>query len=187
MVDLLGPAADLKVPVQNAQFQLPLPPPLEVQAEQKSRAQQLLTKAAQIDSLVLRPAERRQLRQYRQVLTDLSADSKGWPLDPLAYTLTEPLQRCLAEPDGESLAVLLEKIPGYYAEVEQRWGRPNPKNLDPAVNQCLAVLDQLETLEKDLGKYPPAVQMRLQAALPSARAAIKNYLGQCRSGLLEAN
>ncbi|MEO6038366.1 MAG: hypothetical protein ABIQ93_08135 [Saprospiraceae bacterium] len=185
MVDLLGPAADLNVPVQNAPFQLPLPPPLAVQAEQKSRAQKLLADAARIDSLALAPAERRQLRQYRQVLADLSGERSGWPLDPLGYTLNEPLQRCLVEPGGESLAVLLEKIPDYYTEVELRWGHPNPRNLDPAVAQCLAALDQLEQLEEDLGKYPLAVQARLQMALPPARAAIKNYLGQCRSGVLE--
>ena len=185
MIGLLGPAAELQVPLQSGSFRLPLPPPLEVQTEQKNRAQALLVKSAQIDSLALAPEQRRQLRQYRQVLTDLSGSRTGWPLDPLDYTLAELLRQALIPSNGESLAVLLEKMPAYYTEVEQRWGRPNPRNLAAAVARCLVILDQLMQLENDLRKYPQPIQTRLQAALPAARAAIKNYLGLCRSGVLE--
>jgi len=186
MLDLLGPAADLKITLGEGNLQLPLPPPLEMQEEQQKQARQLLADAAQIDSTALEPTARQQLRQYRRVLTDLSGSAAGWPIDPLAYTLHEPLQRCLAEADGESLAALLEKMPAYYTTLEQRWGHTNPRNLPAAVAQCLATLDRLEALENELGKYPPDSQLRLRAALPAAKAALKNYLGQCRSGVLEA-
>ncbi len=186
MLGLLGPAADLKVPLLEGNLQLPLPPPLEVQAEQKYRSRELLDDIAKIDTNALEPTQRRQLLQYRQVLSDLSGSATGWPVDPLKYTLAEPLQRCLAEPSGESLAILLEKMPEYYTEVELRWGHTNPRNMPAAVTQCLSSLDQLDQLESSLRKYPLNTQQRLKAALPAAKAALKNYLGQCRSGVLEA-
>ncbi len=185
MLELLGPAADLKVPVQDGSLPLPLPPPLEVQTAQKIQASRLLAEAEKIDSSKLEPIQRQQLQQYRQVLTDLSGSTAGWPVDPLMYTLYEPFQRCLSEPDGESLATLLEKTPDYYTEVEQRWGPTNPRSLHPTETQCLSVLDQLDRLENDLIKYPLPVRTRLQAALPAAKAAWKNYLGLCRSSVLE--
>lgn len=185
MLDLLGPTAQLKIPAGNRQTYLPLPPPLAVQDEQKNRAQQLLAKAAQIDTAALDPAHRYQLREYRKILTDWSASQSGWPLNPLDYTLAKPLQFCLAEPNGECLALLLEKMPDYYAEVEERWQSTHRHNYASAVQQCLTTLDTLQGLEQSLDKYPPDLQTRLRAALPPAQAVLKNYLGQCRSLVLE--
>ena len=185
MLTLLGPAADLKIPTHNSQAYLPLPPPLDMQDEQKSRAQKLLVKAAQIDTAALDPERRSQLWQYREILTDLSGSKSGWPLNPLDYTLAKPLQGFLAEPDGEQLAILLEKMPDYYAEVERRWQSNRQHNSQAAVQECLAMLDTLQALEENLKKYPPDVRARLQVALPSAQAGLKNYLGQCRSLTLD--
>lgn len=185
MVDLLGPNANWKIPAQTGDIWLPLPPPAEVQADQQARAQQILADAAKIDTTALAPDQNALLKQYRQALMSLADTSAGWPLDPLNYTLAEPLQRCLAEPDGESLILLLEKMPAYYTEVEQRWRSTHRHNYAPAVQQCLITIDNLEELEKDKGKYPADVQTRLQELLPLAQAALKNYLGQCRSLVLE--
>ena len=185
MLGLLGPAADLKVSARNGPYQLPLPPPLDVQAEQKSQAQKLLAEASKIDTADLDPQKRRHLRAYQRILTDLSGSTSGWPLDPLDYTLAGLLQTFLTTGNEDSLAELLEKTADYYTEVEQRWRSSNPQHLAAAVTQGLAALDRLAELESNLGKYPPAMQARLRAALPAARAGMKNYLGLCRSGVLE--
>jgi len=185
MLVLLGPAGDFKIPVQDSQLYLPLPPPLEVQDEQKNQAQKLLAKVAQIDSTALNPERRDQLRQYWKILTDLSGSQSGWPLNPLDYTLSEPLRCCLAEPGGESLAVLLEKMPDYYAEVEKRWHSTNRHNQALAAQECLAMLEDLQKLEENLETYRPEVKGRLQKALPFAEMGLKNYLAQCRSLVLE--
>ncbi len=185
MLDLLGPTVGWKVPTQSGTIWLPLPPPAEVQTEQQIQAQKLLASAAKMDTLALVPEQRAQLQQYRQALADMTDVSAGWPLNPMAYTLFEPLQRCLAEPDGESLALLLERIPAYYAEVEQRWRSTHQHHYAPAVQQCLITLDTLKALEKTMEKYPADMQARLRDAIPLAEVGWKNYMGQCRSLVLE--
>ncbi len=185
MLQLLGPTAGWKIPTRNGAVWLPLPPPAGAQAEQQAQARQLLTSAAKIDTAAFIPDQRVQLRQYRQALNDLADASAGWPLDPLTYTLAGPLQRCLAETDGESLALLLEKMPDYYTEVEQRWRSTHRHHYAPAVQQCLATLDTLRGLEQSLEKYPADLRGRLRGALPPAQMVLKNYLGQCRSLVLE--
>ncbi len=185
MLDLLGPAAGWQIPTHDGSIWLPLPPPAEAQTEQQTKAQELLTSLAKIDTSALPSAQRVQWQQYHRALTDLADANVGWPLDPATYTLTEPLQRCLAEPDGESLVLLLEKMPGYYAEIEQRWRSTHRHHYALAVQKCLDTLDTLRKLEQHSGKYPGDIQVRLQQSLPLAQAALKNYLGLCRSLLLE--
>lgn len=185
MLALLGPTTGWKVPTRSGAIWLPLPPPTEVQAEQQTQAQQLLASAAKIDSVALTPEQRAALRQYRQALADLANASAGWPLDPMTYTLAGPFQRCLAETDGESLTLLLEKMPDYYTEVEQRWRSTHRHHHAPAVEQCMVTLDTLKGLEQNLEKYPLGLQARLRGALPPAQMGLKNYLGQCRSLVLE--
>lgn len=161
-----------EVQFKNEVLLLPLPPNAEPPGELKTSAKALQKAANSIETTALNATQQKQLLQIRAALEDCVAHA-GPPLfDPSRCTISARLQQYSEHPE---LAVLLEKIPAYYARIEQGWQTPDSRFVDKAVRESQIALDLLKNLE---GKSKKEVIVR-------ASAAVKDFIGLCQSTVLK--
>lgn len=153
----------------------PLPPLPMPSNRQKSLAARLQEEAASIESEKMNLESRQKLAQIRAALDDCLAHEGNALFDPARFVLLDQWLQFSAHPE---LRGVLEKIPEYYAEVEQRWQMPDTSLVAKAVTESQKTLDWMNALEEKSGSE---LSMHLQAA----RAAIKDYIGMCQSALLK--
>ena len=163
-----------EIKLENEVLHLPLPPSSEHPEQQKSWAESLLKEANALEKEKLSPAGQKQLTQIQAALNDCVAHEGTAFFDPSHCTVATHLQQLSAQPD---LLVFLEKIPPYYAQLEQRWQMPDLRFVSKAVEESQIALDLLNALEeKSDGE--------IVARTGPARAAVKDFIGLCQSALL---
>ncbi|MBC7775006.1 MAG: hypothetical protein H7246_06155 [Phycisphaerae bacterium] len=164
-----------EIKLKNEVLHLPLPPNSPPSEQQKSWAERLQKEANSIEKEELSGENQKQLIQLRAALEDCVAHAGGAFFDPSRCVVLKPLQQFS---DHEELLLLLEKIPAYYAQIEQRWQTPDARFVLKAVTESQNTLDLLNGLEKKSGG-------EIVAQTGEARAAVKDFIGLCQSALLQ--
>lgn len=151
---------------------LPLPPNAKQSGELKTSAEALQKVANSIETKALNTTQQKQLLQIRAALEDCVTHAGNPLFDPSRCAISVKLQQYSEHPE---LVVLLEKIPNYYARVEQSWQTPDSRFVDKAVMESQIALDLLKKMEENSKKE----------AVGQARAAVKDFIGLCQSTVLE--
>ena len=94
--------------------------------------------------------------------------------DPSRCVVSGQLQQFSNHPE---LPIVLEKIPAYYAQIEQRWQIPEHRFVAKTVDASMSTLDMLHGLAKNSG-------VEGVARTEAARCAIKDFIGLCQSAIL---
>ncbi len=163
-----------EVRLKNEVLHWPLPPASGQSEEQKSLAESLQKEAKAIDKEGLSAAGQKQLAQLSAALDDCVANAGLAFFDPSRCVISGQLQQFSDHPE---LPLLLEKIPAYYAQIEQRWQIPDSRYVSSAVDASQTALDLLNGPEKSSGGGMVALK-------GAARLAIKDFIGLCQSALL---
>lgn len=139
---------------------------------------------AQMDTAGLTEREKLAVKHYYNLLDSACANPLFFN-NPAQYSVAYALKNATKQPTLDLYLALLEKIPDYYAQVQQNWHTPEPTRIKTAVNQCVGVLDELNQAEQEAERWAPEQRNRLYAAIPAARAAVKDFIGLCESGKLQ--
>lgn len=167
----------------------PLPPSAEYAGALKEFAETYRKRAHSIDAETLTPKTKEDLRQFQVALDSICARFARAQSDPCDYTLHNVLSHFTGSSGLRHPALMVrvvEQIPHYYARVQQRWTVPAPARIPEATHQALATLDHLQHIEENLPGLSVGYRDQLEKTMPPARAAIKDFIGLCQSGLLEA-
>jgi len=163
-----------EIKLKDEVLHLPLPPSSELPIAQKALVEKLHQEANSIEKEKLGDESQKQLAQLRLALGDCVAQAGNSLFDPSRYTFSMRLHQFSEHPD---LPLFLEKIPAYYAQIEQRWQRPDIRFVQKAVDESQITLDLLEVLEQKSNGV-------LAERARTARAAVKDFIGLCQSALL---
>jgi hypothetical protein len=167
---------------------LPLPPSDSVLARTAMVVDDFRKRLEAVEEQALGEENRAALLYFRRALDSLALHPGRTASDPGQYTLDELLVHFIGRVGGVRnpglLTQLVENVPAYYASVEGRWIEPDTSEAETAVSRSLRVLEQLKELEEKLPAYSVGYRERLQKALPSARYAVKDFIGLCRSSRL---
>jgi len=163
-----------EIRLKNEVLHWPLPPASVPSGQQKLLAEKLQKEASAIDKEGLSEAGKKQLAQLSAALDDCVAHAGAAFFDPSRCEVSRQLKQFSAHPE---LPLLMEKIPAYYAQIEQRWQIPDSRLVSKAVDASQNALDLLNGLEKSAGG-------EMVARTGAARAAIKDFIGLCQSALL---
>lgn len=166
-----------EVKLKNEVLHWPLPPSFEVVGNQKEQVLILQTEAKAIEREKLTVNGQQQLDQMNAALDYCASLGEKSLFDPSRCCVGVWLRQFSGHPE---FPVLLENIPMYYAQIEQRWQTPDVRFVEKAVHESQSALDLLKGLEEN-----ERGDMAVKAA--SAKAAIKDFIGLCQSALLEAN
>jgi hypothetical protein len=161
-----------EIKFKNEVLHLPLPPASDPSAQQKSWAVKLQQEARSIEKEKLSADQQKQLAQLSAALDDCVAHAGNPLFDPARCAVSEQLQAYREHPE---FSVLLEKIPAYYAQIEQRWQTPDVRFVPTAVAKAQSALDLLDTHQKKTEKL---------GQIPAAQAALKDFIGLCQSAVL---
>lgn len=161
-----------EIKLKNEVLHLPLPPASKPSSEQKSWAEKLQQEARSIEKEKLSADQQKQLAQLCAALDDCVAHAGNPLFDPSRCAVTEQLQSYLEHPE---LPVLLEKIPVYYAQIEERWQTPDLRFVPTAVAKAQNALDLLHNHQKKSGNADHVL---------AAQAAFKDFIGLCQSAAL---
>ncbi len=164
-----------EIKLKNEVLHLPLPPSSAPSEQQKLWAESLQKEANSIEKEQLSVVDQKQLAQLRSVLDDCVTHAGRTFFDPSRCVVLMHLQQFFDHPD---LLLVLENIPAYYAQIEQRWQTPDARFVSKAVEESQTTLDLLNTLEKNSSG-------KIVARTGAARAAVKDFIGLCQSALLQ--
>ncbi len=171
---------------QKDSLVLPLPPSADDAERLQSAIRDLLEQSRRIAAADLPPDQQARFAAFSAMLDSLGQPGKQpWP-HPKKYCLSEPLDRLLARDQAGLICVTVEKLPEYYARVEERWLPCQRAQALEASDCSQAALDALDQLESRAARWPGAQRERLRSALAPARGAIKDFIGRCRSAVLTA-
>ncbi len=182
------PAEVFEIIAENDTVRWPLPPSAEYAGALKAFAESYREKARAIDPGQLAPDKQEDLRRFQVALDSICARTERAQCDPADYTLHAVLSHFAGSKNLRHPALMVRvvaQIPLYYARVQQRWTTPAPGAIPRAVEQSQETLDQLEHIERNLPELSAAYREQLQRTIPPARAAVKDFIGLCQSGLLE--
>jgi hypothetical protein len=163
-----------EIRLKNEVLLWPLPPASKQSEQQKLLAENLQKEAKAIDKEGLSETGQKQLTQLCAALDDCVAHAGAPFFDPSRCDVSGQLKQFSNHPE---LPLLLEKIPSYYAQIEQRWQIPDSRFISKAVDASQTALDLLHGLEKGSGK-------EVIARTGPAQAAVKDFIGLCQSALL---
>ena len=166
-----------EIKLQNETLYLPLPPSLEQTGHQKTLAAQLQKEANALEKDKLSLESQKQLLQLRAALADcVKQRERGSAFfDPSSCCISAKLKQFSEHPE---LSLLLEKIPAYYTQIEQRWQMPDHRFVSKAVQESQIALDLLKILgERSGGKMADQAE--------AAKVAVKDFIGLCQSALLQ--
>lgn len=161
-----------EIKFKNEVLHLPLPPASEPSSQQKSWAEKLQQEARSIEKEKLSADQQKQLAQLSAALDDCVAHAGNPLFDPARCALSDQLLTYQEHPE---FSVLLEKIPAYYAQIEQRWQTPDVRFVPTAVAKAQSALDLLDTHQKKTEKL---------GQISAAQAALKDFIGLCQSAAL---
>lgn len=167
--------------IVSGQDTLTLPRPLDQQVLVSGRAAAalLLAEANTLEAKALQPVEQARLAAFKIMLDSLSRPDNTVLTDPRRYCVAEVLTPFVQTPGPvpATLLLLLERLPEYYALIQEDWVAANDQQATAAIDCSLRALDQLDTLATRPGI--PA------EPLYRARLAIKDFIGRCQSEVLE--
>jgi hypothetical protein len=163
-----------EIKLKNEVLHLPLPPPFESSGEQKLLAENLQKEARSIEKEKLGTAGKKQLTLLTTALDDCVLYAGNPLFDPSRCVIAGHLEERSKDPD---LPLFLEKIPAYYAQIEQHWQVPDARFVSKAVAGSQTALDLLIMLEKKSGENG--------VHTGAAQAAVKDFIGLCQSALLK--
>ncbi|GEM_PF-1053422 len=163
-----------EIKLKDEVLHLPLPPSSEAPLAQKAALESLQKEANSIEKEKLGTENQKKLVQLRLALGDCVVQAGNSLFDPSRYTISTRLRQFSEHPE---LLLFLEKIPAYYTQIEQRWHRPDIRFVPKAVAESQITLDLLEALEKKSNG-------EIAARTAAARAAVKDFIGLCQSGIL---
>ncbi len=145
-----------EIKLQKEVLHLPLPPVTGQSNAQPILASSLQEQANAIDASKLSLENQKQLAQLRAALDDCVAHA-GMPFfDPSRCVVAAHLAQLSDHPE---LSLFLEKIPVYYAQIEDRWQVPDTRFVSKAVDESQAALDLLQGLGiKTDGKMAPQIE-----------------------------
>ncbi|MFN0214026.1 MAG: hypothetical protein ACKVT2_07200 [Saprospiraceae bacterium] len=164
-----------EIHLKNEVLYMPLPPSIPLDSQRKSWVNSLQSEAQSIDLQSLSLENQKKMLQLRAVLQDFSESTDAAFFDPSNFVVLKHLQRFSDNPE---LTQLLDKIPAYYAQIEQNWRKPELRFVQKAVDQSQITLDFLDDLAKKSNG-------EIGANLAAARAAVKDFIGLCQSTHLQ--
>ena len=155
---------------------LPLPS-AQYQPDQRAAAELLQEEANALTQMALSADQRQQLDIIHRALSDfLSASSDAFG-DPGRFVVSDLLQKAQKQRDGN---FILEKIPEYYRELENRWQVPSVPKASRAMEKARLSLEVLRTMEEKAGGKASEQIVRAQYAL-------KDFIGLCQSAQLNVD
>lgn len=163
-----------EVKLKNEVLHLPLPPTNDQPEHRKELAENLQKEARSIQKENLNAAGQKQLVQIQSALEDCVAHAGNAFFDPSSCTVSSHLEQLTGHPE---LPLFLEKIPTYYAQIEQRWQTPDLRFVPKAVAESQNTLDLLHQLGEKSG-------VETAARAGAAKAAVKDFIGLCQSAVL---
>ena len=163
-----------EIKLKNEVLHWPLPPAVTSPSQQKALAESLQNEANAIEINQLSEAGQKQLNQLRAALKDCVERAGNPMFDPTRCVVSESLKQFAKHPE---LPVLLEKIPPYYAQIEQQWQIPDARFVAKAVEESQNALDLLDELKSSSE----------EGRLIQARGAVKDFIGLCQSAILASN
>lgn len=173
------------VPTEHDTLKLPLPPDPAKAEHWPVHAEALRRRAYALDSTRLTESEKAQWKQLKAAL-DAESRRTNAGNDTLPYLLDDLLRHFVGRDQvvrhPALLTALVEQMPAYYAQVQQRLQTPDPWADTTHFERAAAMVEQLQQLENNLPHYSIGYRERLQRALPKARAALKDYFGWRQSG-----
>ncbi len=166
----------------------PLPPSAEDAGAMREFADTYRKRAYALNPEELTANTKTDLRRFQVALDSICTRIERARCDASDYTLHNVLSHFTGSKGPRHPALMarvVEQIPVYYARVQQRWIAPAPAGIPQALAQAQTTLDQLEHIEQSLPGLSAAYREQLQQTIPAARAALKDFIGLCQSGLLE--
>jgi len=163
-----------EIKLKNEVLHLPLPPSNAPSEQQKSWFESLQKEANSIEEQQLSTERQSQLVQIRAALDDCVAHTGSPFFDPNRCVFLKHLQRFSDHPE---LSLVLENIPDYYTQIEQRWQIPDGRFVSKAVLESQSTLDLLNSIERGSSG-------EIAALTGAAKAAIKDFIGLCQSAIL---
>ncbi len=164
-----------EIKLKNEVLHLPLPPSNAPSEQQRLLAKSLQKEAYSIEEQQLSTEKQKQLLQLRAALDDCVAHAGSPFFDPNRCVVLRYLKQFSDHPE---LSLVLENIPDYYAQIEQRWQTPDVRFISKAVMESQTTLDLLTWMEKESS-------MKIAAQTGAARAAVKDFIGLCQSAILQ--
>lgn len=169
---------------QKDSLVLPLPPSAADAERLQSAIRDLQEQSRRIAAADLPPDQQARFAAFSAMLDSLGQPGKQpWP-HPEKYCLAESLNRFLSADQPGLICASLEKLPAYYARVQENWLPCDPAQAMAASDCSQAALDALDQLESQAARWPTTQRERLRSALGPARGAIKDFIGRCRSVVL---
>jgi len=159
---------------------LPVLPGPESAQESKANAAELQVQIRKIDGKSLGDSDRKRLDALTKATEDLVARGVSMPLEQISMQVAEPFRQALIYNNTELTRRLVEYIPAYVAEMEQRWPPDTSKKNPEIVHAAESAYDALLQLEQESSATS-------KEQFEAARRAWKDYMGLCRSGLLSQN
>ena len=159
---------------------LPMLPAPEDAAKSKTEAAALQTYLQKIDKQSLAASDLKRLDALSRATADLAAQGVAVSLEQFSQQITTSFERALTLDNKPLTQKLMEYLPEYVAQLEQRWPAGTVgarREIVQAASDVYDLLAKLETLT-------PA---HLKTPFARARRAWKDYIGLCQSGFLAGN
>ena len=168
---------------------LPLPPSPAYFERIKTRIAGFQKRCKALESNALPIDEQQRCATFSAMLDSLSRPERQPGLHPGLFCQNDVLGEFL--PPAELvrrqalLTVFIEKIPDYYARVQDNWPFCAPSQGAAAARCSVDALDRPDHVEANLAALSAGHRERIQKALVPARLAIKDFICRCKSSVLE--
>lgn len=177
---ILAPAEKIALTAGSDTLFLPMLPSREEALQSKTDATTLQTYLQKIDKHALGTPELKRLEALSRATSDLATQGVAVSMEQFGQQMTAPFARAL-EIDKPSLTQkLMEYLPEYVSQLEQRWPMGPVVVRSEIIQSASESYDLLQKLQSGAS---PSQEMKFQAA----RRAWKDYIGLCQSGFLARN
>lgn len=164
--------------VEGDTLWLPVLPLPETNAKVKEEAAILQGSLQNIDLQSLEMSDQKRLTILKQALGDIIQNGFSIPVDQVCSQIARPFQQALQYNNQPLTERFVAYLPGYFAEMEQRWQRPSEHKTPEAIREALAAFDALQQIEQ---QAPNIARHDFDAA----RRSLKDYIGLCQSASLQ--
>lgn len=159
---------------------LPMLPVIEEAAQSKTEAAALQTYLQKIDKQSLAASDLKRLDALSRAAADLAVQGVAVSLEQFGQQITSSFKQALKLNNEPLTQKLLEYLPEYVAQLEQRWPAGTVGARREIVQAASDVYDILAELETSAPSH-------LKRPFSRARLAWKDYIGLCQSGFLAGN
>ena len=177
---ILAPAEKIVLTAGSDTLFLPMLPSREETLQSKTDATTLQAYLQKIDKRALGTPELKRLDALSRATSDLATQGVAVSMEQFGRQMTAPFTRALEIDKPLLTRKLVEYLPEYVSQLEQRWPMVPVGARSEIVQAASESYDLLQKLQ--IGASPDQ-EMKFQAA----RRAWKDYIGLCQSGYLAGN